>query len=129
MKKFKATVCRISYSYHDIEVEAKNEIEAKKIILDTSGDYEYSEKTADYKIVDNSIIDIETQKVSIVGFYHPELEYGLETEQVELKELKGMGKFQESPELWMISCAESDYYYEHESEYESDLKRINSLLE
>lgn len=50
MPKFKATVCRTSYSFREIEVEADNEEEAKEKILDEAGDYDYSEKDADYSI-------------------------------------------------------------------------------
>lgn len=50
MPKFKATVCRTSYSFHEIEVEAQNEEEAKQKILDVAGDYEYSEKSAEYTL-------------------------------------------------------------------------------
>lgn len=50
MPKFKATVCRTSYSFREIEVQAKDEAEAKEKILDEAGDYDYSEKDADYSI-------------------------------------------------------------------------------
>jgi len=50
MSKFKATVCRISYAFREIEVEAETEQEAKDEILNISGNYEYSEKSADYEI-------------------------------------------------------------------------------
>jgi hypothetical protein len=51
MPKFKATVCRTSYSFNEIEVEAQNKEEAKQKILDEAGDYEYSEKSAEYTLV------------------------------------------------------------------------------
>ena len=47
-KKFVVTVCRTSYAFHDIEVEAKNETEANELALEDAGNHEYSEKTADY---------------------------------------------------------------------------------
>ncbi len=50
MPKYKATVCRTSYSYREIEVEAKNKKEAKQKILDEAGDYEFSEKSAEYSL-------------------------------------------------------------------------------
>lgn len=52
MPKFKASVCRISYGFHEIEVEAQNEAEAREKILEEAGDYEFSEKSSDYTIED-----------------------------------------------------------------------------
>lgn len=49
MKKFKVTVCRIAYAFADIEVEAKDEKEARIIAWDESGDHNYSEKTVEYE--------------------------------------------------------------------------------
>ena len=48
MHKFKVTVNRISYSSRDIEVVASNEEEAKQLALYEAGDYEYSERSAEY---------------------------------------------------------------------------------
>lgn len=48
---FQITVCRTGYSFKTLEIEAGNIEEAEKIALDDGGDYEYSEKTAEYSIV------------------------------------------------------------------------------
>ena len=49
-KKFTVNVCRVSYAFHSIVVEAKTEKEAEKLALDQAGDHEYSEKSADYTV-------------------------------------------------------------------------------
>ena len=48
MKKFIVNIVRTSYSFKDIEVEAENEEQAKEKALEKAGDYEFSEKSADY---------------------------------------------------------------------------------
>lgn len=50
MKKFIVSVLRTSYAWRDIEISAANEAEARATVLDVCGDYEYSEKDADYSI-------------------------------------------------------------------------------
>ena len=50
LKDFTIKVMRTSYAYRDIPVKAKNQKEAEKLALDEAGDYEYSEKDADYAI-------------------------------------------------------------------------------
>jgi len=50
MKKFIVSVLRTSYAWHDIEITAASEAEARATVLDICGDYEYSEKDADYSI-------------------------------------------------------------------------------
>ena len=52
MPKFKITVCRISYAFNDVVIEADTIEEAKNIAIDESGDHEYSEKHADYETQD-----------------------------------------------------------------------------
>lgn len=49
MTKYIVTVTRTSYSSRDIEVEATSELEAKEKAIDEAGDYEFSEKSADYE--------------------------------------------------------------------------------
>ena len=58
MPKFKATVCRTSYGFCDIEVEAENETEAKEKILDEAGNHLYSEKESNYTL-DGGVIPSE----------------------------------------------------------------------
>jgi hypothetical protein len=50
MKKFTVSVLRIGYAWRDIEITAATEEEARATALDVCGDYEYSEKDADYSI-------------------------------------------------------------------------------
>jgi hypothetical protein len=50
MKKFTVGVLRVSYAWRDIEITAATEEEARATALDVCGDYEYSEKNADYSI-------------------------------------------------------------------------------
>jgi hypothetical protein len=50
MPKFEVQVFRTSYSSRMIEVEAKNEEEAKKNALEEAGDYEFSENDAEYTV-------------------------------------------------------------------------------
>ena len=48
MKKFKVEVCRTSYSFNEIEVEAETTEKAKEIALEKAGNYLYSESNAEY---------------------------------------------------------------------------------
>jgi hypothetical protein len=51
MNKYKVNVCRITYSFLDIEVEAINQNEAKRWALDNAGNYEFPlEHTAEYEV-------------------------------------------------------------------------------
>lgn len=50
MPKFIVSVRRTSYAFKDIEVEANSRDEARNKAYDEAGDYEYSEKDADYKV-------------------------------------------------------------------------------
>jgi hypothetical protein len=50
MKKYIVSVSRISYGWRDIEITAASEAEARATALDLCGDYEYSEKDAEYSI-------------------------------------------------------------------------------
>ena len=47
-KKFKVEVCRTSYSFNEIEVEAETSEEAKELALEVAGNYLYSESNAEY---------------------------------------------------------------------------------
>jgi hypothetical protein len=52
MAKFIVTMCRTSYAFTDIEVEIPEgdlmQERAEEAALGVAGDYEYSEKSADY---------------------------------------------------------------------------------
>ena len=50
MPKFEVQVFRTSYSSRIIEVEAENEEEAKENAIEKAGDYEFSERDADYTV-------------------------------------------------------------------------------
>ena len=50
MNKYIVSVTRISYASRDIEISAASKDEAVEIALDTCGDYQYSEKDAEYSI-------------------------------------------------------------------------------
>jgi hypothetical protein len=52
MPKYTVTVIRTSYASRDIEVEAENEILAKEMAMDESGNHLYSEHNADYAVED-----------------------------------------------------------------------------
>ena len=47
---YKVEVCRIGYSFATIEVEAENEDEAEDLALEKAGNYDYSEKDAEYSV-------------------------------------------------------------------------------
>jgi len=49
MPKYKVNMCRISYAFHTIEIEANNVKEAREKAMDESGEYDYSEKTVEYE--------------------------------------------------------------------------------
>jgi len=66
-KKYQVEVCRISYGFNIIEVEAESKEQAKEKALDEAGDHEYSTKSADYDVnsVTNSVYNIwETKLLS-----------------------------------------------------------------
>lgn len=48
--KFFITVCRTSYAFHTIEVEAEDLNEAENKALEEAGDHEYLEKSAEYSV-------------------------------------------------------------------------------
>jgi hypothetical protein len=48
MKKFTVTVCRTSYGFNDIEVNAETPEQAEELALENAGDYLYSEKGSEY---------------------------------------------------------------------------------
>jgi len=50
MKTFDVEVARVSYGFAVIRVVADNEDDAKDKALNLAGDYEYSEKSADYEV-------------------------------------------------------------------------------
>jgi len=47
-KKFKVEVCRISYGFNEVEVEAETPEQAKEVALEVAGNYLYSESNAEY---------------------------------------------------------------------------------
>ena len=47
-KKFKVEVCRTSYGFNEVEVEAETPEEAEEIALEEAGNYLYSESHAEY---------------------------------------------------------------------------------
>jgi hypothetical protein len=49
-KFFDIEVRRIGFGFRTIKVYADDQVEAEEIALNTAGDYEFSEKTADYDI-------------------------------------------------------------------------------
>lgn len=48
--KYKVTVTRTSYASREHVIEADSEEEATQKALDEAGDYEYSEKDAEYEV-------------------------------------------------------------------------------
>lgn len=50
MEKFKVEVLRIGYATKEIEVEAETQEEANEKALDDAGNYEFSEKQAEYEL-------------------------------------------------------------------------------
>jgi len=49
-KLYTVQICRVSYSFATVEVEADSLDEATNKALDNAGDLSYSEKDADYSI-------------------------------------------------------------------------------
>lgn len=50
MPNYKVAITRVSYSGHDIEVEAKDEAEAQRKAMEEAGDLVFSECSAEYQI-------------------------------------------------------------------------------
>jgi len=50
MPKFQVTICKISYSTIDIEVDAATESNAEELALAEAGDHVFSEDNADYEV-------------------------------------------------------------------------------
>lgn len=50
MPKFIVSMRRTGYAYRDIEVEAGDYKEARRKAYDEAGDYDYSEKSSEYKV-------------------------------------------------------------------------------
>lgn len=51
-KKFTVPVLRISYQFHDIEVEASTQDEANNAALDQAGNHLFEEKNVEYVLAD-----------------------------------------------------------------------------
>lgn len=49
-KTYLVTVCRTAYAFKEFEIKADSQEKAEKEALDMSGNYEYSEKDAEYSI-------------------------------------------------------------------------------
>jgi hypothetical protein len=62
---FDIEVIRIGYSSRTISVEAETYEQAQELALDKAGDYEYSEKSADYELADSP-----TKKLPTTIKYH-----------------------------------------------------------
>ena len=54
-KTYKVEVCRTSYSFATIEVEADSEEEAEDLAYDEAGNHDFSEKDSDYSIVSTKL--------------------------------------------------------------------------
>jgi hypothetical protein len=50
LKKYRVVVTRTSYSSRDFDITAHSIEEAKQVALDNAGDYEFSEKDANYEV-------------------------------------------------------------------------------
>ena len=48
--KYQIQICRVSYAFNTVEIEASSQEEAEATVLDLCGDYNFSEKEADYTI-------------------------------------------------------------------------------
>ena len=64
---FNIEVIRIGYGSRTISVEAETYEQAQELALDKAGDYEYSEKSADYELADSPTLPI-TIKYHSSGF-------------------------------------------------------------
>ena len=49
-KKYSVEICRTSYAFTTIEVEAESEEEAEDLAYDEAGNHDFSEKDADYSV-------------------------------------------------------------------------------
>jgi hypothetical protein len=52
MRTFKIELCKSSYGYRTIFVEAESNLKAQLKALDDAGDYEFSESSSEYTIDD-----------------------------------------------------------------------------
>jgi hypothetical protein len=52
MKKFEVDVTRLAYSNRTLSVEAESEEEAYQVALSMAGDYDYSESSSEYEVMD-----------------------------------------------------------------------------
>jgi hypothetical protein len=57
LKRYKVTVCRTSYGFHDFIVEATSSKEAGKKAIELASDHVFSEKSSEYSEQDITIID------------------------------------------------------------------------
>lgn len=56
-RKYIVDIVRIGYGFHTVEVMATNHQEAREKAMDEAGDYEYSEKTAEYEVESVTEVD------------------------------------------------------------------------
>lgn len=66
MKTFIVKVCRIGYAFNEIEIEADSAEEAEVIALDTAGDSDYSEKSAEYET--QGVTEIPNKKTIVPSY-------------------------------------------------------------
>lgn len=72
-KFFDVEVRRIGWGFRTIKVYADDQVEAEQIALDTAGDYEFSERSADYDLGGSgSSLEITDRELS-------QIEYGVIT--------------------------------------------------
>lgn len=50
LHKYSVDIVRIGYGFHTVEVMATSQQEAREKAMDEAGNYEYSEKTAEYEV-------------------------------------------------------------------------------
>ena len=57
MSKYEIDVCRISYEFSKVIIDASSEREATEVAIENAGDYLYIGKSSDYDVV--SVVEIE----------------------------------------------------------------------
>lgn len=67
-QKFTIPVVRIGYGFANIDVEAHTENKAEQLALDEAGNYEFSEKNADYELEDKG--NSKFSQKDLIKIYH-----------------------------------------------------------
>ena len=116
MGKFKVTVCRIAYAYHDIEVEADSIDMARDVAWNESGNHSYNEKHVEYEAN-----EVEEIKKFFNGDLQRDVESHLQADEISLNK-------DADDEVWYLDINDTGYFYDNKNERDFDFELAKQLF-